>query len=204
MSITLRNIVFALISMIWISSQAQETSIYSSWSTAVPMGSTTDYVKTASGRGIQFDVTQQINERFTYGGNFGWQAFYEKGYQIYFNDNAMVTAWQRNYLNAFFMMASGRYYFATSVNKIKAYLSIEIGATAIENYEIFGLYNNRNLSWHFALTPALGIDIPASEHWGLNVYFKFHNSFKNESSVHYSWINTGIGLYLRIPHTQEN
>ena len=107
MKIIFRNILFALISIIWITSQAQETSIYASWSTAVPMGATTDYVKSTSGRGIQFDITQQINEKFTYGGNFGWQTFYEKGYQVYFNDNSMITGWQRNYLNAFFMMASG-------------------------------------------------------------------------------------------------
>jgi len=194
---------FYLILFFWglfLSISAQDVKIQASWSTAIPVGDMTDFCKNTSGRGAQLDVEQKINDRFSFGGNFAWQTFYEKDFQIYNDAETIRTGWQRNYVNALLLMATSKYYFATSVSKIKAYLSLEAGITAIENYEIFGIYEFRELNWHFALSPALGVDIPAGNSFGFNIFIKFPNSFKNNSDIHYSWINTGVGVFFIIPN----
>lgn len=175
-----------------------DVSVLVSWSTAIPMGELTNDVKMTSGRGFQFDVSKNINNRFTYGMNFAWQAFFQKEYEVYNTSESASSGWQRNYVNAILFMATTRYYFSTSANKLRAYLGLEAGATAIENYQIFGMYEYKELEWHFALTPAMGVDIPVSNALGFSLYFKFPNSFKSHSSIHYSWLNTGVGFYAKI------
>jgi len=192
-------LMFFFLGALIINLNAQEVKVQAAWGSAVPIGNMTDNYRKISGRGFQLDVDQRVNEHFTYGGNVSWQAFFEKDFQMYAQDQTLITGWQRNYLNALLLMASGKYYFATSVTKIKAYLGLDIGATAIEDYQIFGIYENRELNWHFAVSPSLGVDIPAGEHFGVNFFIKIPNSFKNNTDIHYTWINTGLGLYVKIP-----
>ena len=180
------------------SAPVRETSVFVNWSVGIPIGEMISDVKKTSGRGVQFGVNQQINDKITYGGQFGWQSFYEQEYEIKISDESIATGWQKNYINAFFMMVSGRYYFATSVNNIKAYLGGELGATIIENEQIFGLYQSKELEWHFAVTPTLGIDIPANDYIGFNMFLKLPYSVKNNASKSYSWLNTGIGMYFKL------
>jgi hypothetical protein len=177
----------------------KEITLDASWSPAIPMGQMTDEVRTTSGRGVQFGISQNVNNRLSFGGNLVWQMFYEKSYEIYTDENSVFSGWQRNYINAFSLMANTKYYFSNSVNNIKAYLSLEIGASIIENYQVIGLYEFKELEWHFAIAPVVGIDIPATKYLGFQVYIKYPNSFKSNSSFHYSWINTGIGIYVKIP-----
>lgn len=169
-----------------------------SWSTAIPMGELTSYSRMSSGRGFQFELNQVVNEKWTYGGTIGWQAFFDINEVWYISENSVISGIRRNYINSLAFLGNTKYYFSTSVNGIKAYLSLDIGATVIENYEIFGLYKYRELEWHYTMVPGLGIDIPATEKLGFQIYFKYPNSFKNNSSIHYSWLNTGAGIYLKI------
>jgi hypothetical protein len=169
-----------------------------SWSTAVPMGELTHYTNVASGRGFQFEINQYINDKWTYGATFGWQSFFDKSEVWYIDQNSIMSGIQRNYINSLSFTGSSKYYFSTSVNGIKAYLNLELGASVIENFEIFGLYEYRELYWHWAVIPGMGIDIPASSKFGVQIYFKYPNLFKTKSSIHYSWLNTGLGLYYKI------
>lgn len=176
----------------------QSVQLSASWSVGIPMGDITQYTLMTSGRGLQFEINQHINDRWVYGGTFGWQSFFEKGEVWYVSDYSIISGIQRNYINALSFLGSSKYYFPTSANGIKAYLNLEAGASVIENYEIFGLYEYREMEWHFAVVPGMGIEIPANDQIGVQIYFKYPNSFKNNSSIHYSWLNTGIGLYLKI------
>lgn len=169
-----------------------------SWSTAVPMGELTNYNRMTSGRGLQLEINQMVDDKWSYGGTFGWQAFFDKNMIWYFGENSVISGVQRNYVNSLAFLGSTKYRFTTSVNGIIAYLGLEAGATVIENYEIFGLYSYRELEWHFALIPGIGINVPVTNNIGLQIYFKYYNSFKNNSSIHYSWLNTGLGVYFKI------
>ncbi len=180
--------------------KSKDIMVSASWTVAVPLGDMNDFVRSTSGRGFQFDLHQFINDRFSCGGSFSWQAFYEKDFKIYQYEQSAYAGWQRNYINAFFIMGSAKYNFATSANKIKAYLSIEVGASIIENNIRLGIYETKELEWHFALIPALGVEIPVTKNLGFNMHIKFPNSFKNNSSIHYSWLNTGVGMYVIIPN----
>lgn len=171
-----------------------------SWSTAIPMGEMTKYTRNTSGRGFHVEINQIINEKWTYGGAIAWQAFFEKSDIWYINSNSVISGVQRNYINAMFFLANTKYYFSTSVNSIKAYLTVDAGASVIENYEIFGLYEYRELEWHLSLNPGVGIDMPLNRSLGFQIYFKYANSFQTNSSVLYSWLNTGAGMYFRIPN----
>lgn len=182
---------------------AQELRIAPGWTTAVPIGETSKYVNATSARGFQFEVDQFINDRWSFGGNFGWQAFFQKDFKMYLEDQSIISGVQRNYINALILMFTSRYYFPNSVNKVRAYVAIDIGTAAIENYEIFGTHQYKELLWHFAIAPGVGVDIPIVKNLGIQVYFKYHNSFKSQNSAHYSWIQTGIGLYVNIPKEEQ-
>lgn len=181
---------------------AQDVKIALSWSPAVPIGETSKYVNATSARGFQFEVDQFINDRWSIGGNFGWQAFFQKDFKMYLDEQSIISGVQRNYINALILMVNSKYYFPNTVNRVRGYVSIDIGTTAIENYEVFGARQYKELLWHFALAPGVGVDIPIVKNFGVQVYFKYHNSFKNKNSAHYSWLNTGIGLYLFIPNEE--
>ncbi|OYT17789.1 MAG: hypothetical protein B7C24_00570 [Bacteroidetes bacterium 4572_77] len=195
------SLLLLLISFGSFAQKEKEVFISASWSTAVPMGAMTDYVKVATGRGFQIDISQSITENIFYGGNMGWQMFYEEGMAMHTIENVTATALQRNTINAIQLMGFSRFYFVTSATKIKAYLNMEIGATFIANESKFWKYIAQEMEWHFALSPGVGIDIPASENLGINIYMKFPNSFKSNGSDHYMWINTGIGMYFKIPNS---
>lgn len=178
---------------------AQDVRIAASWSTAVPLGEISKLVNTTSGRGMQFEFDKFKKDRWSLGGNFAWQSFFQKDFKMYFEDHSITSGIQRNYINSLSLFATTKYFFSNTTNRIKAYISFDIGASIIENYEIFGTYSYKELLWHFALAPGLGVDIPATKNFGIQIYLKFANSFRNNNSINYSWLNTGIGLYLIIP-----
>lgn len=191
--------IICLLALIGTSVFAQDVKLAMSWSAAVPMGATNDYVKFTSGRGFQFELEQNINPRLSVGGTFAWQAFFNKSYTFYFQDYSAISATKRNYINALAFMVNTKYYFPTTVNKLKVYVGMDLGTTAIENDEIYGVYRNKELYWHLAFSPVLGVDIPMTNALGINIYLKYLNSLKTKDSIHYSWLNTGIGIYLKIP-----
>ncbi len=203
--ILIHIIILAIISNILAQEDVSATfkkmiTVDASWSTAVPIGDMIADVRTTSGRGFQFGVAQYLNERFSYGGNFAWQMFYENDFEVFINEYSVFSGYQRVYVNAFMLTGTSKYYFPTSVNKIKAYISLEIGASAIENYQIMGMYEFKEFEWHFAISPGLGVEIPATKTIGFQLYMKFPYSFKANSTYHYSWINTGVGMYVKIPN----
>ncbi len=192
------SLIFLLLAL-GVSVCAQEIKLTPSWSAAIPMGETNDYVKFTSGRGFQFELEQNVNPNWSIGGIMGWQAFFNKSYTFYYQDNSAISATKRNYINSLIIMANTKYYFTTTASKILLYVGADIGTTAIENDEIYGVYRKKEMYWHFAFAPVLGLDIPISKTVGLNMYLKYLNSFKTKDSIHYSWFNTGLGIYLRIP-----
>lgn len=194
-----KSFILSLLLVVSMLTKAQEVRIAASWSAAIPFGETSTFVNATSGRGMQFEIDSFINERWTLGGNFGWQSFFQKNYKLYLNEQSIISGVQRNYINSLILMATSKYYFSTESNKIKAYLSLDIGTTVIENWEIFGNQHYKELLWHFALAPGVGMDIPIIKNFGMQIYVKYDNSFKNKNSIHYSWLNTGVGLFLIIP-----
>ena len=115
---------------------------------------------------------------------------------MYLKDQSITSGIQRNYINAYWFSVGSKYYFSSTVNMVKAYLSINLGFSAIENWEIFGNNEYKEVLGHFTASPGLGVEIPATKNIGFLMYFKYQHSFKAQNSIHYSWLNTGIGMYF--------
>ncbi|MCK4746806.1 MAG: hypothetical protein KAT15_07225, partial [Bacteroidales bacterium] len=108
----LKYILVGLSLMLVLNANSQVVDYYSSVSYAisVPLGETADYISNTRFRGFSFEFGRFMTEDISIGFLFAWNVFNEEfPRDTYEFDNLRLTGQKYHYINAFPLMASGRY-----------------------------------------------------------------------------------------------
>ena len=128
-----------------------------SYSIALPMGNSSDYIGQTSFRGISFEWNTSIKPNLELGLESGWNVFYEKvGEKVYTEGTASVSGTQYRYINAVPTIGGATYHFKND-SKIKPYGGLGLGTVYIDRDTDLGMYRISNQVWQFSVRPELGI-----------------------------------------------
>lgn len=132
-----------------------------SYSIAVPLTGTEDYISAGSYRGMNFEGYREITPKLAAGWLFGWNVFHQElRNETYTRDNLTIHGNQFRYQNEFPMMVRGLYLLGAQEG-IRPYLGTGIGVLYNIRRTDIGLYSLKTDAWHFSVAPEIGILIPA-------------------------------------------
>jgi hypothetical protein len=155
-------IIALLFTSITISAQSFLGSL--SYSTALGMGNTGDFIGDLSYKGFQFEGRTFTSRNWTFGGTFGWNVFDAQSSDLIHVENgddvSDIQGTQVRYINSFPIMANGHYYFFKRKSPVRPFLGINVGLYYITQRFQLGIYQMEENNWHFGFAPEAGVLIP--------------------------------------------
>jgi len=135
-----------------------------SYSTALGMGNTSDYIGNYSYKGFQFEGRTFTNRNFTFGGTFGWNIFDTKSSDLIHlegdDKSSDISGTQARYINSFPLMLNGHYYFMKRRDPVRPFIGLNIGMYYITQRFQLGIFQKEINNWHFGFAPEVGLLIP--------------------------------------------
>jgi len=146
------------------------------YSTAMGMGTTSDYAGGFSWRGATFDIEKATSNNLTVGLTFGWHVLDEKNTGTEFYDEGAVSGTAFRYMNSAPILLTGNYFLGQR-GSIRPYIGAGAGTYYIENRTEAGIIAITDSNWHLGLLGEAGLSIPrpggtsltlsARYNWGL-------------------------------------
>jgi outer membrane protein W len=172
-----------------------------SYSTALGMGNTGDYIDNFSYKGFQFEGRSFTNRNWTFGGTFGWNVFDQKiTDMIHIEEGDKVSdidGTQVRYINSFPMMVNGHYYFLKRRSPVRPFLGLNVGVYYITQRFELGVFQIERDNWHFGFAPEAGVLIPIGN-MAIMANAKYNYAFSAGQSVTGSTDNTQAYMSFNI------
>ncbi len=178
--------------------QAQRFLSVISYSTALPLGNTSDFINSFSWRGFTVEGRTFTQDNLSFGILFGWNFLDEKTDETIQIENGAVSGIQIRYMDAIPIMATAHYYFGKRRKKsLRPFMGINAGAFVINQRMDIGIWSLRSNNWHFGFAPEVGVLVPlgtSSIAFSVkyNYAFASGNSFYSDDNSQ-SFINFNIG-----------
>ena len=191
----IRYIVLGLSLMVTLNGAAQVVDYYSTvnYGISVPLGDTRDFISNTSFRGFSFEFGRFFTGEISVGFLFAWSVLNESfPRDTYEFEDLTLTGNLYRYINAFPLMAVGRYYFSPD-SKFRPYLGLASGAYVINKVSDFGVHRFENKNWHFGLAPEAGLIIGISAEAYFNLGARYNHAFKSGGDTH-SWLGIQAGV----------
>ena len=191
----IKYIVLAISLMVAFDGAAQVVDYYSTvnYGISVPMGDTRDFISNTSFRGFSFEFGRFFTEEISVGFLFAWSVFNESfPRDTYEFEDLTLTGNLYRYINAFPLMAMGRYNFSPD-SRFRPYVGLASGAYVINKVSDFGVHRYENKNWHFGLAPEAGLIIGIGTEAYLNLGARYNHAFKSGGDTH-SWLSIQTGV----------
>jgi opacity protein-like surface antigen len=187
--------IYLLASIVSFASFAQGGYTNITYNIAMPLSSTADYIDNTSFRGASVEVGTALNENFTLGLGGSWHVFYRhKGYTtIELSSTSALSGKEYRYINAFPVMAIGRYLF-NSQGKFTPFIGTGIGTAYVEQRTDIGSIPFESSAWHLAVAPEVGSIIEVGYRTNLFVNARFTNALKSGDMENLSMVGLNLGI----------
>lgn len=172
------------------------------YSIAQPFGSVKDYSDKTSFRGWQAGLQYMISDQIGVGIKSGFQDFYERVPRaVYPTKGGDISAVQTRTLQVIPALATVQYQFTKPDAIVIPYASLGIGAANMNYEKYWGEFVDKDNSWHFMVSPELGINIPFGKASPLlfNASIEYnYASYKLAEITNFSTLQGNIGLRWHI------
>ena len=165
------------------------------WDILKPVGTMTDFVQNTSYIGFSLDYKHCYQHNLLFGVRTGWNKLYENGFLIIKENDATISLENiKHSVNAIPILLVANYMIRSE--KIIPYIGFGIGGYYIVSaITEDNLITEDNNSFHFGVSPEIGITIPSiMRNFGFNMSTKYNYAFKTKNASDYSWLNFSIGL----------
>jgi opacity protein-like surface antigen len=161
----------------------------------MPLGNTADYISNTSFRGASLEVGTALNENLSVGIGGSWHVFYQnKGYTtIEMSRTSVLSGMQYRYINAFPIMAIGRYLF-NSQGIFTPFIGTGIGTAYVEHRTDIGSVPFGSNAWHLAVAPEAGAILEVGYRTNLFVNARFTNAFRTRDMDNLSMAGINLGF----------
>jgi hypothetical protein len=164
------------------------------WSMALGVGSTSQFINDYSLRGFSIEGRYWIHNQATVGLLWGWTALYEKiDNRTYATDNLAITSTQIRWFDAMPIQLTGHYYFQLATRGVLPFIGAGVGTVWTERLLTLPFTSYSQESWHFALSPELGLLFP-SPAGSFLISSRFNYAFETDAAPEAVWFNFNIGL----------
>lgn len=162
---------------------------------AAPLGKTADYISNTSFRGTSLEIGTALSENFSIGLGGSWHVFYQdQGYTtIELSNTSALSGRQYRYINAFPVMAIGRYLF-NSQGRFTPFIGAGLGTAYIEQRTDIGSVPFKAYAWHLAVAPEVGAIVEVGYRTNLFVNARFTNAFKADDADNLSVAGLNLGI----------
>ena len=191
----IRYIVLGISLMVAFNGTAQVVDYYSTvnYGLSIPAGETGNFISNMSFRGFSVEFGRFLTEEISIGFLFAWSVFHENfPRNTYDLEDLTITGNLYRYINAFPLMAIGRYYFSPD-SQFRPYVGLASGAYVINKVSDIGVHRFEDKNWHFGLAPETGLIIGMGEEAFLNMGARYNHAFKSGSDSH-SWLSVQAGV----------
>jgi hypothetical protein len=193
----IKHIIISLIFLLPALTFAQDGYTYQglTYSMAIPLAGTADYIDAGSFRGFNYEGYRELSPKFAVGWLFGWNVFHtELRNETYVDDNLTITGNQFRYQNEFPMLVRGLYLLGTPAG-IRPFLGAGIGVIYNIRRTDIGLYSLKTDAWHFSMSPEIGIMIPVRESQ-ITTSIRYNYGVKARDLGAQSYISFNMGFML--------
>lgn len=164
------------------------------YTTALPTGSTKDYIGEFSWRGITFEPGKFVRDNVSVGLSLGWTVFNEVTDEaVDISEAVAAQGTQYRYLNAFPVMGQVLLH-RNNPRGGSVYLGVNAGTYFIERRTDFSVVSAIEDNWHFGLAPQLGVMFPMGYGRGHGVVDVKYNHAFTAGDREYSWWTFSIGF----------
>lgn len=191
----IRYIVLVFSFLAVMTGKAQVVDYYSTvnYTLSIPLGDTKDFISNTSFRGFSFEFGRFFTEEISVGFLFAWSVFHENfPRDTYELENLTLTGKLYRYINAFPLMAVGRYHF-TPESRLRPYLGLASGAYVINRVSDIGVHRFENKNWHFGLAPEAGLIVGVGAEAYINMTARYNHAFPSAGTTH-SWLSLQAGI----------
>lgn len=148
-----------------------------SYSIGIPTGDLSNYISSASWRGVAFDYRKLIKPNLGFGVTTGWNTFYEeRPFATYTVDNRSLSGKQWRYVNSLPIFFSGDYYFKPG-NDINPYVGLGVGTLYNMRATDMGVLRLEENAWSFAFQPQVGMFYSINYFAGISISAKYSYGF---------------------------
>jgi len=151
-----------LLGFLSLTSFSQGSMFGMSYQMALPVGSTSDFINTFSGRGFGIDYKAFINPEVAIGGSIGWNVFYEaipEGTYEFDDGNGAISGQQWRYINSFPFLLTADYFFG-DYGDPRFFAGGGVGAYRIYKRTDMGIFSVEPREWAFGIAPQVGVAVP--------------------------------------------
>ncbi len=167
-----------------------------SWSSAIGMGETADYISGFQARGINVEYRKRATTNVYWGLNVGYNVLSDSGSETISNDNVQATGMWGKYINAVPIYFAGFYEFGPKkVRSGRFYVGMNAGTAWLEKMSTLGLYTIKDDNWHVALAPEIGYKMPWDSFVG-HVSVRYNYMLEAGDTEKQSWMEFRIGFGL--------
>jgi outer membrane protein W len=160
---------------------------------SVPLGDTRDFISNTSFRGFSFEFGRFFTKEISLGFLFAWSVYHESfPRDTYELENLTLTGNLYRYINAFPLMAVGRYYFIPEA-RVRPYLGLASGTYVINKVTDLGVHRFEHKNWHFGMAPEAGLIIGIGTEAHMNMSARYNHAFESGGDTH-SWLSVQAGI----------
>ena len=172
-----------------------QTSLFTiSYSTAMPLGKTHDYIEKYSWRGVSIEQRYFIERDLSVGFYIGWNVLHQKlvNYEEDFG-NGVLYGTQYRYINTWPILAVVHYHFLYE-SAVRPYVGAGLGMYSVNKQTEMGLYYSQTKSWQFGVQPEVGLWFDVAAGVNILVAAKYNYAFKSQKGDPLSFLNVNVGL----------
>jgi outer membrane protein W len=163
------------------------------YSTALGLGETGDYIGRFSWRGFTIDGKYFIDDNITLGWTTGWQTLYEPVSGTFTDGTRTMTGTQYRYLNILPAMMTANYFFNED-GETQPFVGLGLGTYWVEQKTNMGLFSEKEDHWHFGLAPEVGVLFPVNIQANFYITVRYNNAFPAKESITYSYLGLNVGF----------
>lgn len=184
-------------------SQAQEHWLGMTWGASTPSGDTKDFASGTSWRNFGVEYANFFKPNASWGIVAAWSVFADRVEDVTTSFEGLdVNGTHVRYVNAFPIMATGRYYLAgggrgrARTGSPGFWVGAGAGALIAENRLDVGTITAKETNWHLAIAPEAGVSYAMSRDFQLFGQARYTYGFKTGEMAP-SFFNFNVGIAWR-------
>jgi hypothetical protein len=184
------------ITAVAVTATADESFIVLTYGMASPTGDLETYTPDNSFRGWGFEYRNLLRDRLSLGFGFAWQSFSRLEQGTFINGNLTVTGSNIREVDSIPIMVTGGVY-TGDPGGARVYANLGVGTYYVTNRFDFGTASSFETSWHFGLSPEVGLMLPlGASLWNILGNVKYNYGFKTseQSALSYWGLNLGLAF----------